>query len=162
MAMRRKKKYEGELFMIYLAGYGLGRFFFEWIRTDKLYVPGTKIGISLVISAALFVIFMPTVIVRRVMVQKRAVIRRQRRKRFLDEAEKESRNKKDDPDMEAVMKTEEEARTEDGKQVESDEKQENMKKPEQNVNWENSEYTHIPEQWKQDVGNSPTNSKEEL
>lgn len=64
--------------------------------------------------------------------------------------------------MEAVMKTEEEARTEDGKQVESDEKQENMKKAEQNVNWENSEYTHIPEQWKQDVGNSPTNSKEEL
>lgn len=42
MAMRRKKKYEGELFMIYLAGYGLGRFFFEWIRTDKLYIPGTK------------------------------------------------------------------------------------------------------------------------
>ena len=41
-------------------------------------------------------------------------------------------------------------------------KQENMKKAEQNVNWENSEYTHIPEQWKQDVGNSPTNSKEEL
>ena len=36
MAMRRKKKYEGELFMIYLAGYGLGRFFFEWFRTDKL------------------------------------------------------------------------------------------------------------------------------
>ena len=72
MAMRRKKKYEGELFMIYLAGYGLGRFFFEWIRTDKLYIPGTKVGISLVISAALFVIFMPTVIVRRVMVQKRA------------------------------------------------------------------------------------------
>ena len=162
MAMRRKKKYEGELFMIYLAGYGLGRFFFEWIRTDKLYIPGTKVGISLVISAALFVIFMPTVIVRRVMVQKRAVIRRQRRKRFLDEAEKESRNKKDNLDMEAVMKTEEEARTEDGKQVESDEKQENMKKAEQNVNWENSEYTHIPEQWKQDVGNSPTNSKEEL
>lgn len=162
LAIRRKKKYEGELFMIYLAGYGLGRFFFEWIRTDKLCIPGTKIGISLVISAVLFVIFMPTVIVRRVMVQKRAIIRRQRRKRFLDEAEKESRNKKDNPDMEAVVKTEEEARTEDGKQVESDEKQENMKKPEQNVNWENSEYTHIPEQWKQDVGNSPTNSKEEL
>ena len=44
MAMRRKKKYEGELFMIYLAGYGLGRFFFEWFRTDKLYIPGTKGG----------------------------------------------------------------------------------------------------------------------
>ena len=59
MAMRRKKKYEGELFMIYLAGYGLGRFFFEWFRTDKLYIPGTKVGISLVISAILFAVFMP-------------------------------------------------------------------------------------------------------
>ncbi len=47
MAMRRKKKYEGELFMIYLAGYGLGRFFFEWFRTDALY-SGDKSGISLV------------------------------------------------------------------------------------------------------------------
>ena len=71
MAMRRKKKYEGELFMIYLAGYGLGRFFFEWFRTDKLYIPGTKVGISLVISAILFAVFMPVVIIRRVMAQKR-------------------------------------------------------------------------------------------
>ena len=65
-----KKKYEGELFMIYLAGYGLGRFFFEWFRTDKLYIPGTKVGISLVISAILFAVFMPVVIIRRVMAQK--------------------------------------------------------------------------------------------
>ena len=89
MAMRRKKKYEGELFMIYLAGYGLGRFFFEWFRTDKLYIPGTKVGISLVISAILFAVFMPVVIIRRVMAQKRDTIRRQRKKRFLDESVKE-------------------------------------------------------------------------
>ena len=82
MAMRRKKKYEGELFMIYLAGYGLGRFFFEWFRTDKLYIPGTKVGISLVISAILFAVFMPVVIVRRVMAQKRDTIRRQRKKKI--------------------------------------------------------------------------------
>ena len=82
MAMRRKKKYEGELFMIYLAGYGLGRFFFEWFRTDKLYIPGTKVGISLVISAILFAVFMPVVIIRRVMAQKRDTIRRQRKKDF--------------------------------------------------------------------------------
>ena len=89
MTMRRKKKYEGELFMIYLAGYGLGRFFFEWLRTDKLYIPGTKVGISLVISAMLFAVFMPVVIVRRVMAQKRDTIRQQRKKRFLDESVKE-------------------------------------------------------------------------
>lgn len=83
LALRRKKRFEGELFMIYLAGYGLGRFFFEWLRTDKLYIPGTKLGISLIISAALFIICTPVVIVRGVMTQKRDAIRRRRRKRFL-------------------------------------------------------------------------------
>ena len=74
LALRRKKKYDGELFMIYLAGYGLGRFLFEWLRTDKLYIPGTRIGVSLVISAALFIIYTPTVIVHGVMAQKRAAV----------------------------------------------------------------------------------------
>ena len=66
LAIRRRKRFDGELFMRYLAGYGLGRFFFEWMRTDKLCFPGTKVGISLVISAALFLIFAPSVIVQRV------------------------------------------------------------------------------------------------
>ena len=110
MAMCRKKKYEGELFMIYLAGYGLGRFFFEWLRTDKLYIPGTKVGISLVISAILFAVFMPVVIVRRVMAQKRDTIRRQRKKRFLDESVKEktmfpeNSEMKPEPEMDEQVK----------------------------------------------------------
>ena len=116
MAMRRKKKYEGELFMIYLAGYGLGRFFFEWFRTDKLYIPGTKVGISLVISAILFAVFMPVVIIRRVMAQKRDTIRRQRRKRFLDESVKE---KKMFPET-SEMKPEPEIRQEMDEQVKPD------------------------------------------
>lgn len=116
MAMRRKKKYEGELFMIYLAGYGLGRFFFEWFRTDKLYIPGTKVGISLVISAILFAVFMPVVIIRRVMAQKRDTIRRQRRKRFLDESVKE---KKMFPET-SEMKPEPEIRPEMDEQVKPD------------------------------------------
>ena len=116
MAMRRKKKYEGELFMIYLAGYGLGRFFFEWFRTDKLYIPGTKVGISLVISAILFAVFMPVVIVRRVMAQKRDIIRRQRKKRFLDESVKE---KQMFPET-SEMKPEPEIRPEMDEQVKPD------------------------------------------
>ena len=116
MAMRRKKKYEGELFMIYLAGYGLGRFFFEWLRTDKLYIPGTKVGISLVISAILFAVFMPVVIIRRVMAQKRDTIRRQRKKRFLDESVKE---KQMFPET-SEMKPEPEIRPEMDEQVKPD------------------------------------------
>ena len=116
MAMRRKKKYEGELFMIYLAGYGLGRFFFEWFRTDKLYIPGTKVGISLVLSAILFAVFMPVVIVRRAMAQKRDTIRRQRKKRFLDESVKE---KQMFPET-SEMKPEPEIRPEMDEQVKPD------------------------------------------
>lgn len=86
LAIRRRKRFDGELFMRYLAGYGLGRFFFEWMRTDKLCFPGTKVGISLVISAALFLIFAPSVIVQRVMAKKRADIRRISRERaYLEE-----------------------------------------------------------------------------
>ena len=86
LAIRRRKRFDGELFMRYLAGYGLGRFFFEWMRTDKLCFPGTKVGVSLVISAALFLIFAPSVIVQRVMAKKRADIRRISRERaYLEE-----------------------------------------------------------------------------
>ena len=229
LALRRKKRYEGELFMIYLAGYGLGRFFFEWLRTDKLYIPGTKLGISLIISAALFIICTPVVIVRGVMTHKRDAIRRRRRKRFLlDEIrKKENEEQKDTSEVSTELKIKAQSGTDkevsllklnkehlnadisknaesetkmqadadryqeiqnlpeeqkqDGQSIPSEindqlEKNKNADKKEtqtkvaekkseesdENVNWENSEYAHIPEQWRQHVGNSPTNSKEDL
>lgn len=229
LALRRKKRYAGELFMIYLAGYGLGRFFFEWLRTDKLYIPGTKLGISLIISAALFIICTPVVIVRGVMTHKRDAIRRRRRKRFLlDEIrKKENEEQKDTSEVSTELKIKAQSGTDkevsllklnkehlnadisknaesetkmqadadryqeiqnlpeeqkqDGQSIPSEindqlEKNKNADKKEtqtkvaekkseesdENVNWENSEYAHIPEQWRQHVGNSPTNSKEDL
>ena len=51
-----RKKFEGEIFLRYLAGYGLGKCVIEWLRTDKLYIPKTKIPVSLLVSAALFLI----------------------------------------------------------------------------------------------------------
>ena len=33
---RKKKKFQGELFLIYLIGYGIGRFWIEGLRTDQL------------------------------------------------------------------------------------------------------------------------------
>ena len=44
MAMRRKKKYEGELFMIYLAGYGLGRFSLNGSEQISFIFRGQKWG----------------------------------------------------------------------------------------------------------------------
>ena len=47
---RRKKKFNGELFLVYLTGYGIGRAIIEHIRTDQLYLPGTKIPVSMVVG----------------------------------------------------------------------------------------------------------------
>ena len=40
---RTHKKFEGEVFLLYLAGYGAGRFWIEGLRTDQLWIPGTEI-----------------------------------------------------------------------------------------------------------------------
>ena len=39
----RKRVFQGEIFLRYLAGYGLGRAVIQWFRTDKVYFPGTEI-----------------------------------------------------------------------------------------------------------------------
>lgn len=53
---RKHKKFDGELCLLYLGGYGLGRFFIEGIRTDTLFIPGTTVPVSQVL-ALLMVIF---------------------------------------------------------------------------------------------------------
>lgn len=100
LACRRRKRFQGELFMRYLAGYGLGRFLIEWLRTDKILIPGTKIGVSLVISAALFVIFGITVTVKRIMAKKRAAAQKRRRQREYEELEKAAAPTEDKEDAE--------------------------------------------------------------
>lgn len=88
LVIRRRKRFQGELFMRYLAGYGLGRFFFEWLRSDSLCIPGTKIPAAMVISAALFLIFTPVIWIKRVMSQKRAIARRRRREKVYEAEER--------------------------------------------------------------------------
>lgn len=47
---RKHKKFDGELCLIYFGGYGLGRFVIEGIRTDTLFIPGTAVPVSQVLS----------------------------------------------------------------------------------------------------------------
>ncbi len=51
---RKKKKFDGELFLIYLLGYGIGRFFIEALRTDQLQI-ANGIAISQVVAVILVV-----------------------------------------------------------------------------------------------------------
>lgn len=53
---RTHKKFEGEIFLMYLAGYGAGRFWIEGLRTDQLLIPGTEVAVSQVLAAVLVVV----------------------------------------------------------------------------------------------------------
>ena len=54
-AYRKHKKYEGELFLMYLFGYGLGRFWIEGLRTAQLLLPGVGIAVSQLLAGAIVV-----------------------------------------------------------------------------------------------------------
>ena len=91
MVWKRKKRFQGEVFLKYLAGYGLGRFCIEFLRTDKLLIPGTSIGISQVISAVLFLICALVAAVEGTMAKKRAARRRRRREQDYEAQERAAR-----------------------------------------------------------------------
>ncbi len=50
---RKKKHFSGEIFCLYIAGYGVGRFWIEYIRTDRLYIGNTRIPVSMVVSGGM-------------------------------------------------------------------------------------------------------------
>lgn len=52
----KKRKFGGQLFLMYLFGYGLGRFWIEGIRVDQLMLFGTGIPVSQLLSGLLAVI----------------------------------------------------------------------------------------------------------
>lgn len=52
---RRRKKFDGELLLFYLGGYGIIRFFVEGLRTDQLQIGSTGIAVSQVLGIGLFV-----------------------------------------------------------------------------------------------------------
>ena len=55
LILYKRKKFHGQVFLLYLGGYGLGRFWIEGIRTDQLLIPGTAIPVSQVIAAFMVV-----------------------------------------------------------------------------------------------------------
>ena len=60
---RKRKKLSGEVFILYLAIYGLGRCFIEGLRTDSLYLGHVRI--SQLVAGACFIIFMLVFVIRR-------------------------------------------------------------------------------------------------
>lgn len=52
---KKRKRYSGQVFLLYLVWYGLGRFMIEGLRADSLYIPGTDIRVSQLLSAVLLI-----------------------------------------------------------------------------------------------------------
>lgn len=52
---RKHKKFEGELFALYLMGYGVGRFWIEGLRTDQLTIGNTGLAVSQILAGVLAV-----------------------------------------------------------------------------------------------------------
>ncbi|MBQ1847217.1 MAG: prolipoprotein diacylglyceryl transferase, partial [Clostridia bacterium] len=61
--MYKKRKFKGQMFLMYITWYGLGRAFIEMLRTDSLYIPGTPVRISMAIGAACFVVGLTLLII---------------------------------------------------------------------------------------------------
>lgn len=67
----KKKKFNGQIALLYFAWYGFGRMFIEGLRTDSLFVPGTQIRISQLLGLVLFVAAVVTLIVGFILMHKK-------------------------------------------------------------------------------------------
>jgi phosphatidylglycerol:prolipoprotein diacylglycerol transferase len=61
----KKRRFDGEIFLLYVAWYGLGRFWIEGLRTDSLYLFSTGIRVSQLLAGVSFLAALALLIVNR-------------------------------------------------------------------------------------------------
>ena len=52
--LSKKRRFDGQVFLMYIGWYGLGRYFIEGLRTDSLYLMNTDIRISQLLALLMF------------------------------------------------------------------------------------------------------------
>ena len=64
---KHERKFDGEVTLLYVAWYGVGRAMIEGLRTDSLYIPGTMIRVSQLLAAlsAVVAVVLLVVLLRR-------------------------------------------------------------------------------------------------
>lgn len=70
-AYRKHKKFDGEMILWYLGGYGIIRFFVEGLRTDQLQIGQTGIAVSQMLGGGLFAASLIILIVMHIRLHKR-------------------------------------------------------------------------------------------
>ncbi len=68
---RKKKKFDGEIMLWYLIGYGIGRAVIEGMRTDQLIMPVTGWPVSQALSIVVVVVSLVWIVTKRVKMAKK-------------------------------------------------------------------------------------------
>ncbi|MDO4473837.1 MAG: prolipoprotein diacylglyceryl transferase [Eubacteriales bacterium] len=76
---RKRQMFRGEIFLVYLAGYGFGRFWIEGLRTDQLLLPGIGWPVSRVLAGLLFVVSVTMIIRTRNTIYRRRTMHKKRK-----------------------------------------------------------------------------------
>lgn len=66
----KHRKFNGEVFLLYLFGYGVGRFWIESLRTDQLILPILEVPVSMVVAALMTVGSATWILLKRKKLQK--------------------------------------------------------------------------------------------
>ncbi len=67
--LSKKRKYDGQVFLMYLGWYGLGRMFIEGLRTDSLYLFNTGIRVSQLVAAISLIVSLMLLLYNKIRVQ---------------------------------------------------------------------------------------------
>lgn len=73
LVFTKYKKFDGEVFLIYLLGYGLGRVWIEGLRTDQLLLPVVELPVSQLLAGLLIVGSLSAIVVIRMRLKKKSV-----------------------------------------------------------------------------------------
>lgn len=71
----KHRKFNGEVFLLYLFGYGVGRFWIESLRTDQLIIPGIGYPVSMALAACMVIGSLLLIITKRISVKREDKIR---------------------------------------------------------------------------------------
>lgn len=75
MIFRKKKKYQGEVFLWYMCGYGIGRTIIEGFRTDQLIIGNTGIPVSQLLAVTLAIVTGAFLIYNRIKIAKGNIVK---------------------------------------------------------------------------------------
>lgn len=119
----KRRKFNGEIFLMYIAWYAFGRFFIESLRSDSLMIGNIKV--SMLVAAVFFVVAVALLVYKRTKVKRIKVEQEEIYKPLFDETSKavaeETAKEADEYDLEDGEEPKEEA-AEDGAEGASGEK----------------------------------------